>query len=206
MPLTAARSIRLGVTGGIGSGKSTVAGMLSARGAALIDADALARAVTAPGGAAIDAIRAAFGASFIDAHGALDRARMRALAFEDTGARARLEQIVHPLVGRAIAAAREQAEQAGRRLIVHDIPLLTESAHWAAQLDAVLVVDCSETTQIARVRARSGLTAKATQAIMATQSSRARRLAAADLVVFNDGLTLDELRTKVHRIAARFDL
>lgn len=198
--------IRLGVTGGIGSGKSTFAAMLGDCGAAVIDADAMARSVTDSGGTAIDAIREAFGAPYIDSTGALDRARMRALVFADALAKERLEAIVHPLVGSAIAQAAASAADAGKRLIVFDIPLLTESPRWARQLDAVLVVDCREDTQIARVQARSGLGEDAVRAIMAAQSSRRTRRAAADLVAYNEGLTLSELQAMAHRVAAMFGL
>ncbi len=200
------RPLRLGVTGGIGSGKSTFAAMLRDCGAALIDADAIARAVTEAGGPAIADIRDTFGADYIDAQGALDRVRMRALVFADAGAKERLEAIVHPLVGNAIAQAAAVAAQAGQRLIVFDIPLLTESPRWARQLDAVLVVDCREESQVARVQARNGLTEDAIRAIMATQSSRAMRRAAADFVVYNDALTLSDLQTKARQVAAGFGL
>ncbi|HRM92133.1 MAG: dephospho-CoA kinase [Alicycliphilus sp.] len=200
------RPLRLGVTGGIGSGKSTFAAMLRDCGAALIDADAIARAVTEAGGPAIADIRDTFGADYIDAQGALDRVRMRALVFADAGAKERLEAIVHPLVGNAIAQAAAVAAQAGQRLIVFDIPLLTESPRWARQLDAVLVVDCREESQVARVQARNGLTEDAIRAIMATQSSRAVRRAAADFVVYNDALTLSDLQTKARQVAAGFGL
>lgn len=200
------RPLRLGVTGGIGSGKSTFAAMLRDCGAALIDADAIARAVTEAGGPAIADIRDTFGADYIDAQGALDRVRMRALVFADAGAKERLEAIVHPLVGNAIAQAAAVAAQAGQRLIVFDIPLLTESPRWARQLDAVLVVDCREESQVARVQARNGLTEDAIRAIMATQSSRAVRRSAADFVVYNDALTLSDLQTKARQVAAGFGL
>ena len=200
------RPLRLGVTGGIGSGTSTFAAMLRDCGAALIDADAIARAVTEAGGPAIADIRDTFGADYIDAQGALDRVRMRALVFADAGAKERLEAIVHPLVGNAIAQAAAVAAQAGQRLIVFDIPLLTESPRWARQLDAVLVVDCREESQVARVQARNGLTEDAIRAIMATQSSRAMRRAAADFVVYNDALTLSDLQTKARQVAAGFGL
>ncbi|HQQ69873.1 MAG TPA: dephospho-CoA kinase [Alicycliphilus sp.] len=202
----ALRPVKLGVTGGIGSGKSTFAAMLQGCGAALIDADAIARSVTESGGAAIGAIRSTFGADYIDGQGALDRARIRTLVFADAQAKERLEAIVHPLVGSAIAQAAAAAAQEGRRLIVFDIPLLTESARWPRQLDAVLVVDCREDTQVARVRTRSALAEDAVRAIMATQSSRAMRRAAADFVVYNDGLTLSDLQTKARKIAAGFGL
>lgn len=200
------RPVQLGVTGGIGSGKSTLAAMLHDCGAALIDADRIARSVTEPGGAAIEAVRAQFGPDHIDAHGALDRARMRALVFADPGARQRLEAIVHPLVGSAIAQAVAQASAAGPRLIVLDIPLLTESPRWARQLDAVAVVDCREETQIRRVQARNGLAEDAIRAIMATQSTRAVRRAAADFVVYNEGLTLPHLQAQARQIARVFGL
>ena len=200
------RPLRLGVTGGIGSGKSTFAAMLRDCGAALIDADAIARAVTEAGGPALADIRDTFGADYIDAQGALDRVRMRALVFADAGAKERLEAIVHPLVGNAIAQAAAVAAQAGQRLIVFDIPLLTESPRWPRQLDAVLVVDRREDTQVARVQARNGLAEDAVRAIMAAQSSRAVRRAAADYVIYNDGLALSDLQTKARQVAAGFGL
>ena len=200
------RPLRVGLTGGIGSGKSTLGQMLQRCGAALVDADACARAVTAAGGSAIAAIRQAFGEEFIDPTGALDRARMREKAFSDVGAKARLEGIVHPLVADSIAQATLEATAAGHHLIVLDIPLLVESKRWAPGLDAVLVVDCSEPTQIARVQARNGLDVPAIEAIIAAQASRAQRRAAADIVVFNDGIPLAELHARAERIAARFGL
>lgn len=196
----------LGLTGGIGSGKSTVSAMLVERGAALIDADANARAVTAPGGAAIEAIRAAFGADALTPEGAMDRARMRALAFSDPAAKRRLEAIVHPLIGALGAQQLETARQAGCGCVVYDIPLLVESGRWRAQLDAVLVVDCPNQTQVARVVQRSGLSEEAVLAIIAAQAPRAVRLAAADAVIHNDGISLDQLREEVRGFALAFGL
>ena len=201
MPPASSHSIRLGVTGGIGSGKSTVAALLAREGAALIDADALSRGVTAAGGSAIEPIRAAFGDEMIAGDGALERARMRALAFADAAARERLQAIVHPLVGQAIAQAVGAATRAGTGLIVLDIPLLAESAHWPAQLDAVLVVDCTEATQIARVAARSALAEAQVRAIMATQASRSARRAIADFVIYNEGLALSDLKNQAQSVA-----
>ena len=198
--------VRLGLTGGIGSGKSTVAHMLATAGAALMDADAIARSVTAAGGAAIGAIRDAFGNDLITADGALDRDRMRALAFTDPTAKKRLEAIVHPLVGLETARLAQQAVDDGHRLLVFDIPLLVESGRWRQQVDRVLVVDCEPATQIARVVARSGLTALAVQTIMDAQAPRPLRLAAADCVIFNDGITLDELARQTLHLARRFGL
>jgi dephospho-CoA kinase len=193
--------LRLGLTGGIGSGKSTVAHMLVELGAALVDADAVARSVTAPGGAAIEAIRAAFGDDFIGADGAMDRARMRAHVFSAPQAKQQLEAIVHPLVGLATEAQASAALARGSRCVVFDIPLLVESGRWPARLDRVLVVDCSTETQIAR-----GLTPEAVQQIIATQATRARRLAAADAVLYNDGMDLHQLGGCVEALARHFGL
>lgn len=198
--------LRLGLTGGIGSGKSTVAHMLVELGAALVDADAAARSVTAPGGAAIEAIRTAFGDDFIGPDGAMDRARMRAHVFSAPQAKQQLEAIVHPLVGLATEAQASAALARGSRCVVFDIPLLVESGRWPARLDRVLVVDCSTETQIARVTQRSGLTPEAVQQIIATQATRARRLAAADAVLYNDGMDLHQLGGCVEALARHFGL
>lgn len=200
------RSFRLGLTGGIGAGKSTVARMLADLGAAIIDADALSRATTAPGGTAIDPVRASFGDNFITPDGAMDRDAMRTLVFADPSARHRLEAIVHPLVHQAIEAAAVAAHQAGHHCLVFDIPLLVESKRWPAQLDKVLVVDCSEQTQRDRVMARNGLARADVERIMASQASRMQRLAAADLVIFNDQKPLDTLRCEVAAVAQHFGL
>jgi len=198
--------LRLGLTGGIGSGKSTVAGMLAQHGAAVIDADTISRQTTATGGAAIEAIRQTFGAEFITTDGALDRERMRERVFRDPNARRQLEHIVHPLVGQETARQTEAALANGRRCIVFDVPLLVESSHWRTRLDQVLVVDCRPERQIERVMQRSDLPREAVMAIMASQASRQVRLHAADLVLCNDGLTLDELAMEVEQIAVRFGL
>ena len=198
--------LRLGLTGGIGSGKSTVAGLLAALGAAVVDADAISRQLTAPGGAALAEIARQFGAEFITAAGALDRDRMRALAYADPGARQRLEAIIHPLVGQEVQAQTRAAQQAGRRCAVFDIPLLVESRRWRPQLDRVLVVDCSTDLQCERVMARSQLPRTSVEAIIAAQASRAQRLAAADLVIFNEGLSLAQLADEVRQLAAGFGL
>jgi len=197
---------RLGLTGGIGSGKSTVAAMLAERGAAVIDADAISRQTTAAGGNAVEAIARTFGPEFITTAGALDRERMRALAFSDPTARRRLEQIVHPLVGLETRRQAQAAIDAGRRCIVFDIPLLVESAHWRARLDQVLVLDCRPETQIERVMQRSGLSRGEVESVLANQASRSVRLRAADHVICNDGLSLPELARLVQQLAVRFGL
>ena len=199
-------AIRVGLTGGIGSGKSTVLQMLADLGAAAIDADAISRATTATGGAAIPAIAQQFGADFVTAQGALDRDRMRELAYADPLARKRLEQIIHPLVGQESARQVQAALDAGARCIVFDIPLLVESGRWRSQVDRVLVVDCSAQTQVDRVVARSGLKAEEVTSIIAAQASRALRLAAADIVICNEGLSLEQLRDNVVQVARRLGL
>ena len=206
LPVGRWRTPRLGVTGGIGSGKSTVAALLAARGAIHIDADQIARGVTAAGGAAMAPIAAAFGQELIADDGGLHRERMRALAFADASARQRLEAIVHPLVGLATAERIAQAEQAGTALIVLDIPLLVESGRWSRQLDQVLVVDCSEETQIRRVIERNQLPREAIERILAAQATRKARRAVADMIIYNDTQDLERLRAQALRIAALFGL
>ena len=197
-PITPIRSI--GLTGGIGSGKSSVASMLQALGAVVIDADAISRALTASGGVAIDPIRNAFGDAAIGPDGALDRARMRELVFSEPSARERLESILHPLIGEE---SRRQAAQAGAdAVIVHDVPLLAESAHWRQRVQRILVVDCSEATQAERVAARPGWTAESARLVIAQQASRARRRAIADAVIHNDGISLEALAVEVQSLWA----
>jgi dephospho-CoA kinase len=198
--------LHVGLTGGIGSGKSTVGQMLASFGATLIDADQISREVTSPGGAAMPEIAQTFGPQYINPHGALDRDRMRALAFSRPEARKQLEAIVHPLVGRETQARAQAATAAGQRLIVFDVPLLVESGHWPRKLDTVVVVDCPTETQIARVMVRSALEREAIEGIMASQASRNARRAAADVVVYNDNLSLDALQAQIHALAMWFGL
>ena len=187
--------LRIGLSGGIGSGKSTVARHLAALGALVVDTDALAHALTAPGGDAVSAIAAAFGAEMIAGDGAMDRAKMRALVFQQPGERRRLEAILHPMIGTATRAQASRAD-AGQA-IVFDVPLLTESGTWRARVERVLVVDCTNETQVARVTQRSGWTAEAVERAIAHQATRARRRAIADAVIFNDGLSLAALEADV---------
>lgn len=193
--------MRIGLTGGIGSGKSTVAGFLREAGAAIVDTDAISRRLTLPGGAAMPAIAQAFGADFVTTDGALDRDRMRALAFSDTTAKRRLESILHPLI---TAEALAQADAAKSALIVFDVPLLVESGRWRARVSRVLVVDCSAETQMQRVLQRPGWTRERVEGALAAQTTREARRAAADAVLLNDGIPLVALRNEVMSLAARW--
>ncbi|MDB5952860.1 MAG: dephospho-CoA kinase, partial [Massilia sp.] len=168
--------LHIGLTGGIGCGKTTVADMFAARGASVIDTDQIAHALTAPHGAAMPALLAEFGADFATPDGALDRARMRALVFADPGARTRLEAILHPRIREATAAA---ALLATGPYVIFAVPLLIESGSWRDRVTRVLAVDCVEATQVARVMARNALPEAQVRAIMAAQVTRAQRLAAA---------------------------
>ncbi|MBV8665992.1 MAG: dephospho-CoA kinase [Burkholderiaceae bacterium] len=190
----------VGLTGGIGSGKSTVADLFAARGAAIIDTDLIAHQLTAPGGAAMTAIRAQFGADFVQPNGAMDRARMRELVFADPAAKGRLEAILHPLIRSETEAA---AQAAGGAYLVFVVPLLVESGSWKQRVNRVLVVDCPEETQVQRVRQRNALAEDQVRAIMASQASRANRLAAADDVVVNDS-DLSNLEAQVDRLHALY--
>jgi dephospho-CoA kinase len=176
----------VGLTGGIGSGKSTAAEIFAALGVAVVDTDVIAHELTATGGAALPAIAAAFGSSVLRADGGLDRAAMRGLAFSDPLAKARLEAILHPMIRRASEARCRAAADSDSPYVLLVVPLLVESGSLLTLVDRVLVVDCDEAMQIARVMARSALSADEARAIMATQASRAQRLAAADDVLTND--------------------
>lgn len=185
---------RIGVTGGIGSGKSTVAQAFAQWGCYVIDADRIARELTLQGGAAIAPIAAQMGAHFINADGALDRAQMREAAFRDPAYKAQLEGILHPLIRQQIDQQYLHACSASNApLVIFDIPLLAESSQWSPRLDQVIVVDCLESTQIARVQQRNQLTQPAIEAIMAQQASRLQRLRKADWVLWNETLSLQAL-------------
>lgn len=188
----------VGLTGGIGSGKTTVADMFGALGASLVDTDAIAHALTAPHGAAMPAILAEFGDGFATPDGALDRAKMRELVFTDPGARARLEGILHPRIREATAAA---AAIATGPYVIFVVPLLIESGTWRERVTRILAVDCPEEMQVARVMARNRLEEAQVRAIMAAQVPRERRLAAADDVVVNDD-GLAALTPQVERLHA----
>ncbi|MET0519798.1 MAG: dephospho-CoA kinase, partial [Burkholderiaceae bacterium] len=193
--------MRIGLTGGIGSGKSTVAGLMTEAGAALVDTDAISRRLTLAGGAAMPLIEAEFGPTVLAPDGALDRNRMRELAFGDAGVRQRLEAILHPLIG---AQTQAEAAAAAQRadLLVFDVPLLVESGRWRARVDRVLVVDCEEETQIARVMQRPGWSREAAAAVLQQQASRRQRRAglALQLVETVEGMVNAPYRLVEHAL------
>lgn len=191
----------IGLTGGIGSGKTTVADMFAARGASVVDTDLIAHRITAPGGLAMPAIEHAFGPDFVAADGSLDRARMRALIFSDDDARRRLEAITHPLI-RAQTDREARAVQGPYVMFV--VPLLVESGNWKTRSNRVLVVDCPVETQIARVMRRNGFTREQVEAIIARQATRDARLAAADDVIVNDAATPAMLAAQVDALHQRY--
>ena len=190
----------VGLSGGIGSGKSAAAHLFAELGARVVDTDAIAHELTAPGGAAIEPIRSAFGKDMIAADGSLDRAAMRRLVFEDAAAKAQLEAILHPMI-RIEADAR--CMQSTAPYVVLVVPLLVETAYYRGRLERVLVVDCDEETQVSRTVARSGIPAEQVRAIMAAQASRAQRLDVADDVIDNNG-DLAQLREQVLRLHASY--
>jgi len=173
---------KVGLTGGIGSGKTQVANLLAGWGASVIDTDLIAHSLTAPDGQAIDPIRQAFGADVIEPSGALNRARMRELVFTDPARRVELEAILHPLIGQTV---RQEAELAQGLYLVFVVPLLVESGRWRQQIDRLCVVDCDQETQIQRVQARNGIELATIHNILAAQATREQRLAVADDVIDN---------------------
>ena len=198
MKLVSPPPLRIGLTGGIGSGKSTVARLLAGHGAKVVDTDGISRGLTQAGGAAMPALREAFGDGVIGLDGGLDRDQMRRLAFADGTARSKLEAILHPMI--SAEAQREAAAATDAAVIVFDIPLLVESGRWRDSVHRVLVVDCSESTQVARVVARSGWTADSVKAVMAAQATRERRNSIANDVVVNDGISQADLARRVEAL------
>ncbi|MCU6432338.1 dephospho-CoA kinase [Undibacterium sp. Jales W-56] len=186
-------SFSLGLTGGIGSGKTTIANMFGELGASLIDTDLIAHQLTIPNGIAINAVRQQFGNEFIQPDGAMDRAKMRELVFAEPSAKAKLEQILHPLIRQETKKA---AGQAVGSYLIFIVPLLVESGNWKEKVSRILVVDCPEQVQIQRVMARNGLSQDQVLAIMRNQASRQQRLAAADDVIVNQG-DLQAIREQV---------
>ncbi len=190
----------VGLTGGIGSGKSAAAAEFARLGAAVVDTDAIAHELTAPNGAAIEAIRRLFGDQYIAADGAMDRAKVRQLAFSDANAKQRLEALLHPLIR---DESQRRIAQAAAPYVVLVVPLLVESRAYRERVQRVLVVDCPEEEQVARVRQRSGLAEDEIRRIIAAQAPRAQRLAAADDVIDNGG-PLQALAGQVRRLHERY--
>jgi dephospho-CoA kinase len=186
---------KLGLTGGIGSGKTQVANLLAGWGASVIDTDLIAHTLTAPAGQAIEPIRQVFSAEVIDSSGALNRARMRELVFADPARRVELEAILHPLIAQAVD---QEAAQAQGLYVVFVVPLLVESGRWRQKIDRLCVVDCDQSTQIERVQCRSGLELATIQNILAAQATREQRLAVADDVIDNSkAVTMSALEKQV---------
>ncbi len=190
----------VGLTGGIGSGKSAAAEEFARLGAAVVDTDAIAHELTRAGGAAIAGLRRALGGEYVDAAGAMDRAKVRALVFADATAKARLEALLHPMI-RAESERRIAASAAP--YVVHVVPLLIESPDYRKRVQRVLVVDCPPRLQQERVRRRSGLADDEIERIIGAQTSRPARLAAADDVIDNSG-TLDALHKQVRALHQRY--
>jgi dephospho-CoA kinase len=193
-------ALTIGLTGGIGSGKSAVAARFARHNIAIIDTDAIARELTAPGGAAIPALRASFGAALIAADGSLDRARMRERVFADPAERTRLEALLHPLIE---AEAVRRCNAANSPYVIVDVPLLVETGRWRARSDRICVVDCPQEQQVARVVQRSGLSEAGVRAIMAAQASREARLAVADDIIDNSG-SLAALHARVDALHKQY--
>jgi dephospho-CoA kinase len=191
----------VGLTGGIGSGKSTVADLFAAQGVTIVDTDLIAHQITAPHGAAMRAIASEFGASFVAPDGSLDRARMRTRVFSDEDARRRLEAITHPLIRTETERARREASGPYVMLVV---PLLVESGIWKARVDRVLTVDCSVETQIGRVMRRNGFGREQVLAIIARQATREARLAAADDIIVNNHASVEALSQQVESQHRRY--
>lgn len=190
----------VGLTGGIGSGKSAAAAEFGRLGATVVDTDAIAHELTQAGGAAMPEVRRLFGEGYVEARGAMDRAKMRALAFRDPAARKKLEQLLHPLIR---AESDRRIAAASGAYVVHVVPLLVESPDYRQRVSRVLVVDCPEDVRIARVRQRSRLPDEEIRRILRSQASRAERLAAADDVIDNSG-SLDALHKQVRELHAKY--
>lgn len=194
--------IRLGITGGIGSGKSTVAQCLQRFcQSVILDADAISRQSTAPGGLAIPALIRACGTALIAQDGGINRSAVRQRAFSDPTFRQTLETIIHPIVQAEMARIEMECMARSVPVLIYDIPLLVESGKWRAHLHQVLVVDCSEDTQVQRVQSRNQMQAKEIRAIIRAQATRTQRLACADLVVCNDGISLQELEKQCQQVS-----
>ena len=183
-----------------------MAALLAGWGAAIVDADAISRQLTAPGGAALAAIQTQFGRNYLNGQGALNRDAMRELVFSQPAKKSALEAILHPLVAAEIKRQATLAEEALAPCIVFDVPLLVESPHWRQQVEQIVVVDCTQRVQLQRVMRRNGWTAEATQQVIGNQAGRLQRLEAADICIFNDTVSLQALALLVRQLANRFGL
>jgi len=192
----------IGLTGGIGSGKSAVADQFASLGAAIVDTDVIAHGLTRPGGAAIPKVRELFGDSAISADGAMDRRRVRELVFSDSSAKKRLEGLLHPMIR---TESQRQIAAAKAPYVVHVVPLLVESPDYKSRVQRVLVVDCEESVQVERVQRRNGLSADEVRRIIAAQAPRSTRLAAADDVIDNSG-PLAAIEPQVRALHERYIL
>ena len=192
----------IGLTGGIGSGKSTVSGILTQnKEFGLVDADSISRSLTAANGLAIPLIREHFGDTFIKPDQSLDRDKMRHLIYTNPKAKRSLESIIHPKVLERIEQELQAMAHSGFKTVFLDIPLLAESHYrWRDRLAAILVIDCSEKTQVQRVMSRSNLEQETILKIIASQASRELRNSIADWVILNDGISLEELQLRVQAI------
>ena len=189
----------VGLTGGIGSGKTAVSELLAQLGAGVIDTDQIAHQITAPGGSAIPLIQKHFGAEYIDESGALDRGKMRSLVFQDLESKKALEAITHPLIKQETIRQAQLLVQANFPYLVFVVPLLIESGSWKGQIDHLVVVDCPEEIQIERVMQRSNLSKIEVEAILKAQATRKERLALADTVIENQG-KLTDLQSAVRQL------
>ncbi len=200
------RAVKVGLTGGIGSGKSTVARILQDLGASVVDADAISKAVTEVNGIALPQIMSTFGPDLVSITGVLDRDRLRDIVFQNSSAKKELEAILHPHIRREMLAKASLAAAQNSACIVFDIPLLVESGSWRNVADTIIVVDCSNETQQARVMERNGLAPDTIQRVIASQASRIVRLRASDIVLHNDDISLDQLTQNVQSIATQIGL
>lgn len=205
---------RIGLTGGIGSGKSTVAARLKALGAVVVDADAISRQLTSRQGLAMDVIAKRFGGEYQQTDGSLNRALMRELVFHHGDRRIDLEQILHPLIQNEMQSQFEAAQNCGAKSVIFDLPLLTESQAWRENLDKIIVVDCSIETQVLRVLSRDAedpnnpqpMTRDLILKIIASQASREARLKLADVIILNDNITRQQLSAEINQVAKQLDL
>ena len=205
---------RVGITGGIGSGKSTVTTQLKSLGAGVIDADAISRHLTSSHGEAMNAIVEKFGDEYQLADGSLDRSRMRELVFNQKERRNELEQILHPFIQNDMQNQFETMQECGEKLVVYDLPLLAESLKWRKNLDKIIVVDCSIETQVSRVLARDAqntnnpkpMTRDLVINIINSQASRKDRLKLADVIILNDDITRQQLNEEIAQISKQLGL